>query len=88
MSEGSGAEEKDHAVCSLVGTFEGGREETYTNACGKRTLHPYTMPFRTALTSMRISWYCGLRTIFSTAASRALSLSIVNIGGVLSAVGP
>ena len=41
--------------------------EAYTSACGKRTLAPYTMPFRTPFTSVRMSWYLGSRMIFSSA---------------------
>lgn len=44
-----------------------GRKTTYTSACGKRTLHPYTTPFLTPFTSVRISWYFGSRTMRSRA---------------------
>lgn len=38
-----------------------------TNACGKRTLVPYTAPFRAPLSTASTSWYFGSRMTRSIA---------------------
>lgn len=43
----------------------------YTRACGNRTFEPYTIPFRTPLTSVRASWYFGSSAMRSAEACSA-----------------
>lgn len=64
------SEEKDHPTTHVSYPFPVAYDfrSTYTSACGNRTLLPYTMPFLTPFTSVRMSWYLGSNTIFSSAA--------------------
>lgn len=72
---------RGRSCCDLVSIycFGGGFGKTYTSACGKRTLAPYTMPFRTPFTSVRMSWYFGSRTIFSSADHKLLVCACCNL---------
>lgn len=64
----SGPEKKYHTAskhCYYVCMRSGNLSESYTRACGKRTLAPYTAPLRAALRSVRRGFRFGLSAMAS-----------------------